>query len=136
MKDTIKRGIVIAIFWAFLAYLGYLLFQGKAITTAEYANLNVIAYIILIALCIYIFIIYGIYPIHIRFSRTTLLVIAIALIVLSQTIITNDGPNGIYIGDLFSVLGVLILILFPTNIITTDKVKSQKKKKHEVIIEV
>lgn len=136
MKDLIKRIIVIVIFWAFLAYLGYLIFQGKSITTAEYANLNNIVYIILIALCVYIFFIYGIYPVHIRFSRATLLVIAIALVILSQTILANDGPNGIYIGDLFSVLGVCTLILFPTNLIITDKVKSQKKKKNEVIIEV
>jgi hypothetical protein len=37
---------------------------------------------------------------------------------------------------MFSVLGVLILILFPTNILTTEKVKEAKNKKNEVIIEV
>jgi len=63
-------------------------------------------------------------------------VIAVALIVASQTILANDGLNGIFIGDLFSVLGVVILLLFPTNIITTEKIKTQRKKKNEVVIEV
>lgn len=110
--------------------------QGQAITTPEYTNINILMYIILIALCIYIVFIYGIYPIHIKFTRATLFVIGICLIVLSQTILANDGASGIYIWDLFSVLGVVTLILFPTNILTTDKVKKQKKSKNEVIIEV
>jgi hypothetical protein len=31
---------------------------------------------------------------------------------------------------------VAILILFPTNILTTEKVKKEKSKKNEVVIEV
>jgi hypothetical protein len=50
--------------------------------------------------------------------------------------LANDGPNGIFIGDIFSVVGVLILILFPTNLIITDKVKKRKAKTEEVVIEV
>ena len=79
---------------------------------------------------------YGIYPIHIKFSRATSLVIWLLFIVLSQVILANDWYSHVYIWDLFSVLWVIILILFPTNILTTDKVKKQKSKKNEVIIEV
>jgi len=79
---------------------------------------------------------YGIYPIHVKFSKATCLVVGLALIIFSQVILINDGPNGVFVGDLFSVLGVIILVLFPTNIITTDKVKKSKAKKNEVIIEV
>jgi peptidoglycan/LPS O-acetylase OafA/YrhL len=136
MKDIIKRSIVIILFGAFLIYLLYLIIQGQAITTTEYANLNSITYAILIALCFYIIAIYGIYPIHVKFSRPTLLVVSLALIVLSQTILANDGPNGIIIGDLFSIMGVITLILFPTNVLTTDKVKQHKAQKNEVVIEV
>jgi hypothetical protein len=37
---------------------------------------------------------------------------------------------------MFSVAGVVILILFPTNLLTTEKVKKHKAKKNEVVIEV
>lgn len=60
----------------------------------------------------------------------------IALIIFSQTIFRNSGIEGIFIGDIFSVAGVIILILFPTNLLTTDKVKKTKAKKNEVVIEV
>ena len=136
MKDIIKRSVVILLFGIFLAYLCYLLINGQQITTSEFWNLNIVSYILLIALCLFMITCYGIYPIHVRFSRSTLLVLSLALIILSQTIFTNSGPNGVFVGDFFSVLGVIILILFPTNILTTDKVKKKKSEKNIEIIEV
>ena len=135
-KDYIKRSIVIVIFWLFLFYLVYLLIQWESITNSEYARLNIPMYIILIAVCLYMIWLYWIYPIHIKFSRAAALVIWLSFIVISQTMLANDGYSHIYIWDMFSVLGVIILILFPTNILTTDKVKKNKAKKNEVIIEV
>ena len=136
MKDKIKRGVVITIFWLFLLYLIWLISQWSMIVKPEYSGRNIPMYVILIVLCLYMIFLYWIYPIHIRFSRSTALVIWLFFIVISQVILANDGYSHIYIWDLFSVLWVLILILFPTNILTTDKVKKQKAKKNEVIIEV
>ena len=136
MKDKIKRSIVITIFGLFLLYLIRLISQWSMIVQDQYSGRNIPMYIILILLCLYMIWLYGIYPIHIRFSRSTALVIWLFFIVISQVILANDGYSHIYIWDLFSVLWVLILILFPTNILTTDKVKKQKAKKNEVIIEV
>lgn len=136
MKDFIKRGIVIVIFGLFLGYLFWLIFHWESIVKSEYSSFNIPMYIILILLCLYMIFLYGIYPIHIKLSRVTALFIWLAFIVISQVVLANDGYSHIYIWDLFSVLWVLILILFPTNILTTEKVKKQKAKKNEVIIEV
>lgn len=136
MKDNIKRSIVIAIFWVFLLYLIWLISQWSVIVKSEYNGRNIPMYIILIVLSLYMIGLYWIYPIHIKFSRATALVIGLLFIVISQVVLANDGYSHIYIWDLFSVLWVLILILFPTNILTTEKVKKQKSKKNEVIIEV
>lgn len=136
MKDYVKRSIVFIIFWAFLTYLIYLIIKGEPITTSEYENMNIPMYVLLIWLCIYMLVFYSIYPIYIKFSRSTALVIWFASIIISQTMLANDWLSHVYIWDMFSVLWVAILILFPTNILTTDKVKKQKAKKNEVIIEV
>lgn len=136
MKDKIKRSIVITIFWIFLFYLIYLIVQKESITTSAYSNRNIPMYVILIVFCLYMIVLYWIYPIHIKFSRAASLVIGLLFIVLSQTMLANDWYSHVYIWDLFSVLWVLILILFPTNILTTDKVKKQKEKDNEIIIEV
>ena len=137
MKDKLKRGLVIAIFWAFLVYLGWMIFQWEPIVNSQLvsSSRDIPLYVILIALCIYMIFFYGIYPIHIKFSRATSLFIALFFIVISQ-FLANDWSKWIIIWDLFSVLWVVILILFPTNLITTDKVKKEKAKKNEVIIEV
>ena len=136
MKDKIKRSIVITIFGLFLLYLFFLIIQWESIVKSEYAGRNIPMYVILIVLCLYMICLYWIYPIHIKFSRATALVIWLLFIVLSQIVLANDGYSHIYIWDMFSVLGVAILILFPTNILTTEKVKKAKSKKNEVIIEV
>lgn len=136
MKDKIKRSVVITIFWLFLLYLIWLISQWTMIVKPEYSGRNIPMYVILIILCLYMIWLYWIYPIHIRFSRATALVIWLFFIVISQVLLANDGYSHIYIWDMFSVLWVVILILFPTNILTTDKVKKQKAKKNEVIIEV
>ncbi len=136
MKDKIKRSIVITIFGLFLLYLIWLISQWSIIVKPEYEGRNVAMYIILIVFCLYMIWLYWIYPIHIKFSRATSLVIWLFFIVISQVLLANDGYSHIYIWDMFSVLWVLILILFPTNILTTDKVKKQRSKKNEVIIEV
>lgn len=136
MKDLIKKISVILIFWIFLTYLVYLLINKESITTPEYARFNIPMYIILIWICIYMVFIYWIYPVHFKLSRAASLVIGLLLIVLSQILLANDWYSHIYVWDLFSVLWVVILILFPTNIMTTDKVKKAKEKKNEIIIEV
>lgn len=136
MKDIIKKWFVILLFSIFLAYLIYLLIKWESITNSEYARLNIPMYIVLILICLYMIIIYWIYPIHIKFSRPVSLVIGLLFIVVSQVMLANDWYSHVYIWDLFSVLGVLILILFPTNILTTEKVKKAKEKQNEVIIEV
>ena len=136
MKDKIKRSIVITIFGLFLLYLFFLIIQWESIVKSEYTGRNIPMYIILIIFCLYMICLYWIYPIHIKFSRATALVIWLLFIVLSQIVLANDGYSHIYIWDMFSVLGVAILILFPTNILTTEKVKKEKSKKNEVVIEV
>lgn len=135
MKDKIRRGIVIAIFGVFLLYLIWLISQSTMIVKDQYSDRNIPLYIVLICLCLYMIFLYGIYPIHIRFSRATSLFVALFLIVISQYL-ANSWKEWIFIWDLFSVLWVLTLVLFPTNILTTDKVKKQKAEKNEVIIEV
>lgn len=134
--DNIKRSVVICLFGLFLIYLFILIMKWEQITNSEYARLNIPMYIILILVCLYMIALYWIYPIHIKFSRATALVIGLLFIVISQTMLANDGYSHVYIWDMFSVLWVLILILFPTNILTTEKVKKSKDKKNEVIIEV
>ena len=136
MKDFIKRLLVIIIFWILAWYLIYSLIVWKSIVQSQYSNMNLLFYIILIAICMYIAIFYWIYPIHIKFSRSTLFVLWLSAIIMWKTVFLDDPMNNIYFWDISSVLWVFILIIWPTNLITTSKVKKIKEDKNIEIIEV
>ena len=136
MKDFIKRLLVIIIFWILAWYLIYSLIVWKSIVQSQYSNMNLLFYIILIAICMYIAIFYWIYPIHIKFSRSTLFVLWLSAIIMWKTVFLDDPMNNIYFWDISSVLWVIILIIWPTNLITTSKVKKIKEDKNIEIIEV
>ena len=136
MKDYIKRILVLIIFWIFAWYLLYCLAIWKPIVESQYSNMNLLFYIILIAISMYIAIFYWIYPIHISFSRSTLFVLGLSAIIMWKTVFIDDPMNNIYFWDLSCVLWVLILIIWPTNIITTSSIKKKKEDKNLEIIEV
>jgi len=136
MKDFIKRILVLIIFWILAWYLVYSLIVWKPIVQSQYSNMNILFYLILIAICMYIAIFYWIYPIHIKFSRSTLFVLWLSAIIMWKTVFLDDPMNNIYFWDISSVLWVVILIIWPTNLITTSKVKKIKEDKNIEIIEV
>lgn len=136
MKDYIKRLLVLIFFWVFAGYLVYSMIQWKPIVQPQYESVNYLFYFILIAISLYIAVFYWIYPIHIKFSRSTLFVLGLSAIIMWKTVFLDDRTNNIYFWDMSSVLGVIILIIWPTNIITTEKIKQKKEEKDLEIIEV
>lgn len=136
MKDFVKRLFVIAIFWVFSWYLIYGLLIGKPLVQLEYQNVNTLFYLILIAISLYVSVFYGFYPIYIKFSRATLFVLGLAAIVMGKTLFLNSPMEDVYFGDLSAILGVVLIIIGPTNLITTSSVKKKKEDKNLEIIEV
>ena len=136
MKDYIKRTLIIMLFWIFAWYLIYCLLIWKSIVKPEFESVNLLFYIILIAILLYIAVFYGLYPIHIKFSRSTLFVLWLSAIIMGKTVFLDDPMNNVFFWDLSCALGVIILIIGPTNIITTKKVKKKAEEKNLEIIEV
>ncbi|MFC2696000.1 hypothetical protein BSK20_04690 [SR1 bacterium human oral taxon HOT-345] len=136
MRDALKRIGVITAFGTFSGYLIYSLIMQKPIVLPEYQHMNFVFCVVLIVISLYISIFYGIYPIHVRFSRATLFVLGISAIVMGKTVFLNDPMNDAYFGDLSCVVGVLLLIIGPTNFIMTSGVKKKREEKNLEIIEV
>lgn len=136
MKDFIKRLIVISLFWIFAGYLVYSFLIEKPLVQPEYQNVNALFYMILIGISLYVSVFYGFYPIHIKFSRATLFVLGLSAIIMGKTLFLNDAFNGVYFWDLSAILGVILVVIGPTNMITTTSVKKKKEEKNLEIIEV
>ncbi|MCX6824820.1 MAG: hypothetical protein NTY80_01220 [candidate division SR1 bacterium] len=136
MKDIIKRISISVISGLFIGYLAYLFFQGTIIVQSGYLQYNNLYYLILALVYLFLFIIFGIYPIHFRMTKSTLFVLGIALIIIGDTVILNDVSTRVYAGDLFKVLGVVLTLLAWTNVLITDKIQKKKQDKNIEIIEV
>jgi ABC-type sulfate transport system permease component len=69
-------------------------------------------------------------------TKGTLFVLGLALIIIGQTVLLNDITTKVYVGDIFSLLGVVLTLLARTNVLITDKVRKVKADKKVEIIEV
>ncbi len=136
MKDILKRIIISIISGWLIAYLAYLFSQNIIIVQGWFTEYNTLYYLILFLLCLFLFILFGIYPVHFKMTKATLFVMGIALIIIGDTVLLNDVTTYVYIGDIFKVLGVALTLLARTNVLITDKVKKQKQAKNVEIIEV
>lgn len=136
MKDIIKRIIISLISWWFLWYLWYLFFQQTIIVESSFVWYNTLYYGILWLIFIFLFILFGVYPIHFRMTKASLFVVWLALIIVWDTVLINDVTRYIYIWDIIKVFGVILTLLAWTNVLITNKVKKQQENKKVEIIEV
>jgi len=136
MKDIIKRVIISVVSGLFLGYLAYLFFQGTVIVQSAYLEWNTLYFLILTLICLFLFILFGIYPIHFRLTKATLFVLGLALIVIWDTVLLNDITTYVYVGDIFKVLWVVLTLLAWSNLLITDKIQKKKQEKNIEIIEV
>jgi hypothetical protein len=136
MRDIIKRLSIIIVYGCLLAYVVYLYGIQATIVQWLYSDLQLLIYILLFAFLLYKFIFYGIYPVKIQFSKITLFVLWLVLLFVGEYVLLNNPSQWVYISDLIKIIGVVIAILSPTNILHTDKVLKKEKQKGVEIIEV
>jgi len=136
MKDLFKRIMISVVSGWFLGYVAYLFFQNITIVQSGFIEYNMVYYIILLLICLFLFVLFGIYPVHFKMTKATLFVLGIALIIIWDTVLLNDIANHVYVADIFKVLWVILTLLAWTNVLITDKVKKQKQNKKVEIIEV
>jgi len=136
MKDIFKRIVISVISGGFIWYLAYLFFQNTVIVQWWFTQYNILYYVILVLVCLFLFVLFGIYPLHFRMTKATLFVMGIGLIIIGDTVLLNDITTYVYVGDIFKVLWVLLTLLAWTNVLITDRVKKQKQAKKVQIIEV
>ncbi len=135
MIDLIKRIWVTVLSWAVILYTGYLLSSQAVIVQPEYSGMNIVSMIAMIAIAVYMMIVYGIYPLYHPMQKRILSVLGILAIVFGQTVLLNDYNTSMYAGDIMKVFGVLIIWFGATGLLTSKKITEQKKWKSIEIIE-
>lgn len=136
MKDLLKRLSIAIISWWLFWYVLYLFLKGQTIVQTGFSEYNMIYILVLLVSCLYLFVFFAVYPIYIKMSKVTLLVLGIALIIMGDTVLINIPDQKIYISDIIKVFGVIISLLSWTNVFITSKVKKEKETKKVEIIEI
>lgn len=135
MFDIIKRILVTLTSGAVIFYTGSLLASQSIVVQPEYIWMNLLSLLGIIAIAIYMLIVYGAYPLYHPMQKRILTVLGIGLIVFWQTVLLNDYNTWIYVWDIMKVFGVLIIRFGSTWLLTSKKISQQKKEKSIEIIE-
>lgn len=136
MKDLLKRISIGIISWSFIGYIIYLFSTGKIIVNEWFLEFNMLYYIVLLVVWIYLFVLFAIHPIYMKINKVSLFVLGIALVLIGDTVLVNNSEVYIYICDLVKILGSFLVVLAWTNFFVSSKAKKQKEESTLEIIEV
>lgn len=134
MKD-IKKILIWVIFWCFILLLTYLYTNKIILVKTNFENLNDLIYIIFFVICFYYLIIYCIRPTYFRLFKFINTLIWLVVIFVSQYLIVNSWPDWIFYWDIICVIGVILTIIWPTNLLVSKELKESKDSKNIEIIE-
>lgn len=136
MRDMIKRIFILLVFGGLLGYVLFLYLQWAVIVQWEYSHLNGFFYILLFIFALYKFVFYGVYPVIVRFSKVMVFSLGVALLFIGAYVLQDNPSQGVYISDIIRVIGIVLMILGPTNLLHTEKNITKKKLKEVEVIEV
>ncbi|MDD3263107.1 MAG: hypothetical protein PHR61_04670 [Candidatus Absconditabacteria bacterium] len=136
MKDLLKRISIGIVSGSFMGYITYLFFTGKTIVYQGFSEFNILYFIILAIIALYLFILFAIHPIYMKINKITLFVMGIGLVLMGDTVFINNSELYIYISDITKILGSFLVVLAWTNFFVSSKSKKQKENSKMEIIEV
>lgn len=133
--SSLKRIIVFLFSWAVLWYLCYLLINWIVITDwPEYKNY--ICYVVLFLVFIYYLVFYALKPTYIKRNKIINTLLWIFVVLFSYYYLLNSWQDAIYYWDIFSIIWVLLTIVWPTNLLISKEIQKIKEDNNSEIIEI
>lgn len=134
--DIVKRSIFGLIFLAAITYLVFLFSTWVIIVNEKFLDKNNIILWFYWLIFIYYFVFYTIRQTYIKKHKLRNTLIWIFLIISSQSFLLNSGHEWLYFADIFTVIWIFLTIIWPTNLLISNKVKKERQDKKMEIIEV
>lgn len=85
----------------------------------------------IVAIALYVGVVYGIYPIYHPWQKRIFLILGIGLIFFGEIVFINDATANIYASDIVKIFGVLIIWFGATGVLTKTKAIKKWKKTHK-----
>lgn len=136
MSDGIKRTIAAVIGAGGIAYISWLIAQWQTFVPESLIANQLVIGIVFIALFFALILWLAIKPLAIKRLKWWVAAYSILLILLSNYFLIDKADQGIYAGDIVSVIGVIIFFLSVSGVILTKKAKKKLQSKIQEVIEV
>lgn len=137
MRDRLVRSLVVVSMVALLAYIAYLFLQGAVIVPVQNVeSYNALAYALVLLVPLFLLVAYGIYPFAIPRQRVILFFVALLLLLLPQVSLQDYPDMWVYLADILKILWVVVLIVWPTGLIVSEKIVKKQAEENIEIIEV
>ncbi len=135
--DLIKRSVIFLFSAGILVYLGFLFSQETVIISQGLDSYwNITMYGIYALICMYIMLFYALVPRHIKKGKIILVIMGLVFLITGNQVLTNNIETHLYVGDIITVLGVILTLVGATNLMVLKKVKQQKEEAEVEVIEV
>lgn len=134
--EIFKKSILGLIFLAVISYLVYLITSWVVVVKENFLDQNKIIIWFYILIFLYYLIFYVIKPTYIKRFKLRNTLIWVFVILSSQYFFLNEWHNWLYYADIFTVIGLFLTIIWPTNLLVSKKLKQEVQEKKMEIIEV
>jgi len=133
--DILKRSSFWILFIAIIIYLSYLFSNWTIIVNEWFLDKNTIIYWLYVLIFLYYLVFYTIKPTYIKKYKLRNTLIWIFIVTSSQSFLANNGVEWIYFADIFTIIGVFLTIIWPTNLLISTKLQKKKQDKKMEVIE-
>lgn len=135
MKDAAAKTLLLLIGWWLIAYTIRLWTQQAVLVADGMEQYNMIAYVYLSIIGIYLLALAVVESI-VPNNRRSLLVLWLALIITSHLYLSDSPELRIYIWDIVKLIWVFLVITWPTKFFISKKYQEKKFEQEVEIIEV
>jgi hypothetical protein len=133
--DIIKRSVFGLFFLSVIIYLVFLFSNWTIIVNESFLDQNKAIFGLYMVIFLYYLVFYIIKPTYIKKFKLRNTLIWIFMIVASQSFLLNSWNESLYFGDIFTVIWIFLTIIWPTNLLISQKLKKEKQEKRMEIIE-
>ncbi len=135
MKDFVIKWSIWLLWWGILLYALRLLSQWATIIDPQFVEANIWAYIYVIIIALFLIALI-IKETLLPDNRRGLLVLGIAIILTSHLYLRDNADLHIYLADIMKLLWVILVVVWPTNMLVTKAYEEKKFEEEIEIIEV
>lgn len=135
MKDFVIKWSIWLLWWGILSYTLRLLSQWATIIDPQFVEANIWAYIYVIIIALFLIALI-IKETLLPDNRRGLLVLGIAIILTSHLYLRDNADLHIYLADIMKLLWVILVVVWPTNMLVTKAYEEKKFEEEIEIIEV